>query len=74
MDRKRAGIAVIRQAFMDTREDLSGKRALMIAAAERIAVKQQAVIDEFDASITETMRHSETKTTQSVRDFLIEDD
>lgn len=59
---------------MVDQETLSGKRALMAAAADRIAAKQQAVIDEFETSISEKIDHSTTESAQSVRDFLIEDD
>jgi hypothetical protein len=59
---------------MIDKEHLSGKRALMSAAAERIAAKQQAVIDEFEMSISEKISQSTTESSQSTRDFLIEDD
>ncbi|TLX16341.1 hypothetical protein [Rhizobium sp. MHM7A] len=59
---------------MVDQENLSGKRALMAAAADRIAAKQQAVIDDFETSIAEKIDHSTTESAQSVRDFLIEDD
>lgn len=59
---------------MVDRENPSGKRALMTAAADRIAAKQQAVVDDFETSISEKIDHATTESAQSVRDFLIEDD
>ncbi len=59
---------------MTDQEHLTGKRALMSAAAERIAAKQQAVIEDFEISITEKISQSTTESSQSARDFLIEDD
>lgn len=59
---------------MENRQEQSGKRALMAAAADRIAARQQDVIEEFEASISEKIESSPTDTVQSVRDFLIDDD
>ena len=59
---------------MIDQEHLAGKRALMSAAAERIAEKQKGVIDEYETSLSEQIVQSPTKSSQSVRDFLIEDD
>jgi hypothetical protein len=59
---------------MIEQENLSGKRALMVAAADRIAAKQRAVIDDFETSISDKIDVSPAESAQSVRDFLIEDD
>lgn len=46
----------------------------MEAAAQRIAEKQQAVVDEFDIAISEKIASSTVEKVSSVGDFLAEED
>jgi hypothetical protein len=59
---------------MNDQEHLSSKKALMAAAAQRIADKQQAVINEFENAVSDKIANSPIENVTTVGDFLAEDD